>query len=109
MVGGLRGDGPMKVALPRVVPMVGPIDLRATLAPLRRGPYDPCLALGHREVWRATHTPDGPGTQRLTVVDGGIETEAFGPGAAWLLDHAAALVGSSDTGADFRPASGPVA
>jgi 3-methyladenine DNA glycosylase/8-oxoguanine DNA glycosylase len=99
----------VKVSLPRVVPLTGPVELRSTLAPLRRGPYDPCLALGRREVWRATHTPDGPGTQRLTVVDGGIETEAFGPGAAWLVEHAPALVGAADTGAEFDPVPGPVA
>ncbi len=109
MVGGLRGDGPVTVSLPRVVPLAGPVELRSTLAPLRRGPYDPCITLGHREVWRATHTPDGPGTQRLTVVDGGIETEAFGPGAAWLVEQAPALVGAADTGAEFAPAPGTVA
>ncbi|MEP6622941.1 MAG: DNA-3-methyladenine glycosylase 2 family protein [Acidimicrobiia bacterium] len=89
--------------------MTGPVELRSTIAPLRRGPYDPCIALGRREAWRATHTPDGPGTQRLTIVDGGIETEAFGPGAAWLVEHAPALVGVADTGAEFRPAAGMVA
>jgi 3-methyladenine DNA glycosylase/8-oxoguanine DNA glycosylase len=109
VVGAVRGDGPVTVSLPRVVPLTGPIELRATLAPLRRGPYDPCIAIGRREVWRATHTPDGPGTQRLTVVAGGIETEAFGPGAAWLVEHAPALVGAADTGTEFEPGPGPVA
>ncbi len=99
----------MKVSLPRVVPLAGPVELRSTLAPLRRGPYDPCITIGQREVWRATHTPDGPGTQRLTVIDGGIETEAFGPGAAWLVEHAPELVGAGDTGGEFCPAAGTVA
>ena len=88
----------------RVVALPAPIELRATLAPLARGPRDPCIALGAREVWRATRTPDGPGTQRIMVIDGGVEVEAFGPGADWLLAHAPALVGAHDTGAEFAPA-----
>ena len=93
----------------RFVALAGPIELRATLAPLGRGPYDPTIALGHREVWRATHTPDGPGTQRLTVVDGGVEVETFGPGAEWLLAHAPTLLGAYDTGSEFHPTDDRIA
>ena len=46
----------------RFIPIEAPGELRATLSGLGRGPYDPTIALGSREVWRATHTPDGPGT-----------------------------------------------
>ena len=93
----------------RVIALDGPVELRATLAPLGRGPHDPTIALGDREVWRATHTPDGPGTQRLTVVAGGVEVEGFGPGAGWLLEHSPALVGAHDTGAEFRPLDDQIA
>lgn len=88
----------------RLVPLDPPIDLRATISPLARGPHDPCLRRAPREVWRATHTPDGPGSQRLAVVDGGVEVEAFGPGTEWLLHHAPALVGAHDNGHEFTPA-----
>ncbi len=90
----------------RTVPLEYPGELRATLSPLARGPHDPCVRLGRTEVWRATHTPEGPGTQRLAVVAGGVEVETFGPGGEWLLDHAPALVGAHDP-ADFAPASEP--
>lgn len=93
----------------RFVPLELPDELAATMAPLRRGPHDPTIVIGRREVWRATHTPDGPGTQRLTAVDGGVEVEAFGPGAEWLLDRAPALIGAHDCGADFEPAHPQVA
>lgn len=93
----------------------GPIELAATLRPLARGPHDPCIDFGGlagragREVWRATNTPAGPGTQRLTGVEGGVEVEAFGPGADWLVEHAPGLVGAADTGCDFAPADERIA
>lgn len=89
--------------------MSGPVELRATLAPLARGPHDPCLERGPHEVWRATHTPDGPGTEHLRTVAGGIEVEAFGPGATWLLEQAPALVGVHDNGHEFTPTDAFVA
>ena len=93
----------------RFVPLAAPVDVRATLAPLARGPYDPCVQRSGREVWRATHTPDGPGSQHVVAVADGVEVEAFGPGAAWLLEHAPALVGAGDTGHEFAPADALVA
>jgi 3-methyladenine DNA glycosylase/8-oxoguanine DNA glycosylase len=93
----------------RVVALDGPVELRATLGPLARGPYDPCLERGPHEVWRATHTPDGPGTEHLRAVAGGVEVEVFGPGGTWLLEHAPALVGAHDNGDEFAPADAFVA
>jgi 3-methyladenine DNA glycosylase/8-oxoguanine DNA glycosylase len=87
----------------RFVPLDAPHELCATLSTLARGPYDACVLRDAREVWRATHTPDGPGTERLTVTGDGVEVEAFGPGAAWLVEHAPALVGAHDDGDDFAP------
>ncbi len=99
----------MIAAVERVVPLAGPVDLRATLSPLARGPHDPCVQRGPREVWRATHTPDGPGSQRLRVCAEGVAVEAYGPGAAWLVEHAPALVGAHDTGHEFAPSDALVA
>jgi 3-methyladenine DNA glycosylase/8-oxoguanine DNA glycosylase len=81
-----------------------PLDLRATLWPVRRGGADPTVRLGDGEVWRATRTPAGPGAERLVALAGGeLRIEAWGPGAAWLVERAPALVGELDDDSDFRP------
>jgi 3-methyladenine DNA glycosylase/8-oxoguanine DNA glycosylase len=56
-------------------------------------------------VWRATHTPDGPGTIHLRA-DGGAE--AWGPGAGWLLDRGPAMLGELDSLDGFDPSRHPV-
>jgi 3-methyladenine DNA glycosylase/8-oxoguanine DNA glycosylase len=81
-----------------------PLDLRRTLGPVRRGTMDPTVRMRGHEVWRATGTPLGPGTERLVpLLDGGLRVEAWGPGAEWLVDRAPALVGELDDDSDFRP------
>lgn len=55
------------------------------------------------EVWRASHTPDGPSTLHLTLSDGAVDVEAWGPGARWAADHAAVLCGERDDVSGFRP------
>lgn len=82
-------------------------ELRATISPLARGPYDPCLRRGRTEIWRATHTPDGPGTEVLRATADSVEVEAWGPGAAWLVEHAPALVGAHDAPGSFAPTMEP--
>ncbi|MET7396199.1 DNA-3-methyladenine glycosylase 2 family protein [Dactylosporangium sp. NPDC005572] len=59
---------------------------------------DPTLAIGGREAFFATRTPDGPGTLRLSYVPAAAEltAEAYGPGAGWLLDRADAVAGLRD-------------
>lgn len=74
-----------------------PVDLGATLGPLRRGGGDPTFRVEAGAVWRAVLTPDGPGTSRMHVrPDGSVECEAWGEGAAWLLDTAPTLLGAQD-------------
>ena len=80
---------------------VEPLDLLATLAPLAHGTGDRTIRLGRHEVWRASLTPDGPATIRLTRVEGGVDATAWGAGAAWLIDRAADLVGATDRPASF--------
>ncbi|MCX4981256.1 DNA-3-methyladenine glycosylase [Streptomyces sp. NBC_00572] len=81
-----------------------PLDLGLTLGPLRRGPADPTFRVTpDGSVWRASRTPDGPGTIRLTVRDGRPEAEAWGAGANWLLDNAPALLGAEDDPTAFVP------
>jgi 3-methyladenine DNA glycosylase/8-oxoguanine DNA glycosylase len=86
-----------------------PVDLRLTLGPLWRGWRDPSMRLGDGEVWRATRTPLGAATLRLQSTADGLCAEAWGPGAPWVLEGAAALAGQLDDDGDFRPAGGLVA
>ncbi|MEY2453802.1 MAG: hypothetical protein QOD92_3376 [Acidimicrobiaceae bacterium] len=57
-------------------------------------------------MWRATHTPDGPGT--IHVRHDGGEAEAWGPGATWLLARAPAMTGALDSLDGFDPSQHPV-
>src|ERR1044072_9127736 len=59
------GQGPEPVMAERRLRPARPINVPLTLAPLRHGPRDPSMRLGHGSVWRATHTPDGPVTTFL--------------------------------------------
>jgi 3-methyladenine DNA glycosylase/8-oxoguanine DNA glycosylase len=77
-----------------------PLELFSTLAPIGLGPS---LRIDHDEVWRATRTPNGPSTIHLRQVDGGIEVEAWGPGAEWSAARASALCGGQDDPSGFRP------
>lgn len=66
--------------------------LRATLLQLRAGRGDPTTRVDADSLWRATHTPDGPGTVRIAWADGAAD--AWGPGGEWLarrVPHLAAL------------------
>lgn len=82
----------------------GPLDVRRTLAPLRRGAGDPAFRItADGTVWRASRTPAGPGTLRLTGSPAAIQAHAWGPGAEWLLDALPALLGAHDDLAAFVP------
>ena len=85
-----------------------PVDLRLTLGPLWRGRSDPAMRLADGEVWRATRTPLGPATLRMWVTGDGLGAEAWGAGAPWVLEGAAALAGQDDDDRGFHPASGLV-
>jgi len=74
-------------------PVVGPLDLRKTLAPLGRGPGDRTLRFLGGRAWRATRTPEGAAALSLQHVGDEIRAEAWGPGAAWALAGVPALVG----------------
>jgi len=69
----------------------------------RLGPGDPTLVLGDREVLRATHSPSGPATLRLRWDGMRVEAEAWGDGAAWVLDRAPAFCGTTDPLDGFAP------
>ncbi|MFH8453417.1 DNA-3-methyladenine glycosylase family protein [Streptomyces fungicidicus] len=105
------------VAVPRGVPRQAPaparvrtwvpewpLDLGLVLGPLRRGGGDPTFrALPDGSVWRASLTPAGPGTLRVTERGGEVRGEAWGPGAEWLLEQLPEMLGAADDPAAFEP------
>ncbi len=80
----------------RRVPLRGPLDLARTLWPLRHGLGDRSIRLARDEAWLAARTPAGPGTIHLRKVGETVEAQAWGDGAAALLDAAPALIGEED-------------
>ncbi|MFH8843142.1 DNA-3-methyladenine glycosylase family protein [Streptomyces sp. NPDC017868] len=84
-----------------------PLDLGLTLGPLRRGPADPAFRVTpDGSVWRASRTPDGPGTIRIRIDEGKPGAEAWGPGRDWLLDGLPGLLGAEDDPTAFVPRHG---
>ena len=59
-------------------------------------------------VVRASRTPGGPVAARFEESRSGVEVEAWGPGADWLLEWAPAWCGALDDDSGFDPPSGPV-
>jgi len=82
--------------LERIVAVAGPLDLHLTLGPLTRGRSDPTAHFDRGVFVRATRTPEGPAAETIEVVPEGIRVRAWGVGAAWLVEAAAALVGEAD-------------
>ncbi|GAA2451859.1 DNA-3-methyladenine glycosylase 2 family protein [Streptomyces glaucus] len=81
-----------------------PLDLGLVLGPLRRGPADPTFrAMPDGSVWRASRTPAGPGTLRVSAHGAEVRGEAWGPGAEWLLHHLPELLGAADDPSAFAP------
>jgi endonuclease III len=77
-----------------------PLDLALTIGPIGQGAS---LRLHVHEAWRATLTPEGPATVHLVHVGRAVEVEAWGLGAAWAAEGAAALCGEDDDDAGFHP------
>lgn len=75
----------------------GPLDLARTLAGTRPA------RVAAPGTWRATRTPAGPGTERLWLDGDRLRVEAWGPGAEWLCENAANLVGEDRPPAGFEP------
>jgi hypothetical protein len=74
-----------------------PLDLHRTLAPLGHARTDPT----HRStpdgaLWRASLTPAGPASYRLAQDGRDVTAQAWGPGAAWVLDGLPELLGERD-------------
>jgi 3-methyladenine DNA glycosylase/8-oxoguanine DNA glycosylase len=85
-----------------------PVDLTATLGPLRHGRADPTLRIGPDGLWRTTRTPDGPATIRYAVSDGHVLATAWGPGADRELESMPTLLGADDDPTGFAAQAHPV-
>lgn len=88
----------------RTIRLRRPLDLKLTLRPLQHGSTDPRIRVHRNEAWRATRTPDGPGAQHIRLKEDVVEADAWGPGAAWLLEHLPELLGERDDASGFTPA-----
>ncbi len=89
----------------RTLPTRQPIDLRLTFG----GAARPHTTLVRPDgVWRATRTPMGTATIRLTASKTAVRGQAWGDGAEWLLEHLGDAVGASDDVEGFDPGSGLV-
>ena len=81
-----------------------PVDIRATLSPLRRGHGDPAHRIADGRFWRTALTPLGPATLALHTLAAEVSAQAWGPGAEWTLDRLPTLLGGGDdwSGLDVR-------
>jgi 3-methyladenine DNA glycosylase/8-oxoguanine DNA glycosylase len=85
------------------------VDVRLTLAALRRGAGDPAWATAaDGSLWQATATPDGPATRHLAVRRDGIHATTWGPGAERALADVPDLLGAHDDATGFDPALHPL-
>jgi 3-methyladenine DNA glycosylase/8-oxoguanine DNA glycosylase len=87
----------------RQIRLAAPLDLRLTLAPVRRGHQDPTMRLDATTCWRASRTPDGPATTHLSLTGDRLLAETWGPGASWAMEQVPALVGLHDDPDGFVP------
>jgi 3-methyladenine DNA glycosylase/8-oxoguanine DNA glycosylase len=103
-----RPDGDVRL------PVEGRLDLRQVLGVHQRGRGDPAMRFEvSGSCWRASRTPDGPVTilvERTPDGDGdggggaSVRVRAWGPGSAWALAQAPALLGLDDVHRAFTPA-----
>ncbi len=71
------------------------------LGAFRYGSGDLTTRITAGEFWRATYTPDGPGTVHVWWHDGTMCSEGWGPGGDWLVARVPALTGELDPGHRF--------
>ncbi|HEY7627011.1 MAG TPA: hypothetical protein VH761_08080 [Ilumatobacteraceae bacterium] len=92
------------MGMPGVVRSVPRSSIPFTLAGYRFGGHDPTTRLGLGEFWRASFTPHGPATLRITWDGGRPDADAWGPGREWMLEQVDGMVGERDPGFVFEGA-----
>lgn len=85
-----------------------PVSLSRTLAPLRRGHYDPTFRTDTGGVWRTLRTPQGAATLYLARRPNGVDATAWGPGAEWAIAGVPQMLGEGDDWSDFDVTDSPV-
>ena len=82
-----------------------PVDVRRTLAPLRRGAADPChRAQPDGTVWRTTRNSGGGASYRLSQRGAHeVHCTAWGDGAEQVIAGVADLLGGRDDATGFDP------
>jgi len=95
----------------RTVTFAGTASFGHTLAPLRRGPRDPCFQItGDGAIWRTSLLPTGPVAARISrVAADAARCEAWGSGAEEFVETLPALLGADDDASDFVPRDQTVA
>jgi 3-methyladenine DNA glycosylase/8-oxoguanine DNA glycosylase len=71
-------------------------DFAGTLGPLAMNRHDPCARVGGSVAWWTLRTPDGPATLHLARSGAQVVATAYGPGSAFALDRADAVLGLRD-------------
>lgn len=71
----------------------------------RKGAGDPTYRIHSGRHWRGIRTPLGPATVAVAPLDtsGLIAAEAWGDGAAWVLESLPAMLGAEDDPSGFLP------
>jgi hypothetical protein len=93
----------MSIALAATAPSMAR-SMQMTLSPFRYGSADPTTWLGSHDFVRATFTPDGPATLRISWGAGDgrrVDAEAWGAGAEWLLGRVPAYTGVNDVAVEL--------
>ena len=95
----------------RTVTFPGAASFGHTLAPLRRGPRDPCFRLpGDGTIWRTSLVATGPVTARISrAAANAAECVAWGSGAQEFIETLPAMLGAEDDASDFVPRDPTVA
>jgi 3-methyladenine DNA glycosylase/8-oxoguanine DNA glycosylase len=89
----------------RTVTFPGAASFGHTLAPLRRGPRDPCFRLpGDGTIWRTSLLSSGPVTARISrAAANAAHCVAWGAGAPEFIEMLPAMLGAEDDASDFEP------
>jgi 3-methyladenine DNA glycosylase/8-oxoguanine DNA glycosylase len=95
----------------RTVTFPGATSFGHTLAPLRRGPRDPCFRLpGDGTIWRTSLLSSGPVTARISrAAANAAHCVAWGAGAPEFIEMLPAMLGADDDASDFEPSDPIVA
>ncbi|MFB2583560.1 DNA-3-methyladenine glycosylase family protein [Herbiconiux liukaitaii] len=95
-------------ALERLHESSRPLDLRATLGPLRRGPHDPCVRFDESGIWLTLRPPEAEHltatlhiSRATPVARGAVRVRAWGDGAEAALGTVPELLGEHDDWSDL--------